>query len=183
VSVPPRSMTALSAFGSPVEVGHREVSCAGTERTRALDITKLGRGPPQSSMEHPHSSHGNTPEVSVPPPAIAPAMQTAPPLNLVLSSSSSTFSSNKSPKGWSLRGEHVVYDVDVRRSGEAQPQLEVCRIILSNSKPVLRMGRQIAVSRRYLSYVSDETKIRIHSVDTFCRRNCAPYYIPGHTQV
>ncbi|CAM6077755.1 unnamed protein product, partial [Sphagnum tenellum] len=92
VSVPPSSMTALSAFGSPVEVGHREVSRGGTDRTTALDITKLGRGPPQSSMEHPHSSHGNTPEVSVPPPAIAPAMQTAPPLNLVLSSSCSTFS-------------------------------------------------------------------------------------------
>ncbi len=41
-------------------------------------------GPPQSSMECPRSSHGNTPEVSVPPPAIAPAMQTAPPVNLVL---------------------------------------------------------------------------------------------------
>jgi hypothetical protein len=35
-------MTALSAFGSPVEVDHREVSRAGTETTTALDITKLG---------------------------------------------------------------------------------------------------------------------------------------------
>jgi hypothetical protein len=43
-------------------------------------------GPPQSSMELPHSSHGNTAEVSVPPPAIAPAIPTAPPVNLVLSS-------------------------------------------------------------------------------------------------
>jgi hypothetical protein len=42
VSVPPRSMTALSAFGSPVEAGHREVSHAGTERTTTLDITELG---------------------------------------------------------------------------------------------------------------------------------------------
>jgi enhancer of mRNA-decapping protein 4 len=38
VSVPPRSMTASSAFGSPVEVGHREDLHAVTERTRLLDI-------------------------------------------------------------------------------------------------------------------------------------------------
>ncbi len=42
VSLPPRSMTTLSAFGNLVEVGHREVSHAGTERTTTLDITKLG---------------------------------------------------------------------------------------------------------------------------------------------
>ncbi len=105
-------------------------------------------GPPQSSMELPHSSHGNTAEVSVPPPAIAPAMPTAPPVNLVLFSSSSTFSSNKLPKGRSLRGEHVIYDMDVRRSGEAPPQLEVCRIVMHTSLPVLLMGRWIAVNRR-----------------------------------
>ncbi|CAM6022802.1 unnamed protein product [Sphagnum balticum] len=101
-------------------------------------------GPPQSSMERPRSSHGNTPEVSVPPPAIAPAMQTAPPVNLVLSSSSSRFSSTMLPKGRSLRGEHVVYDVDVRRSGEAQPQLQVCNIAQHWQRPVLQMGRRIA---------------------------------------
>jgi enhancer of mRNA-decapping protein 4 len=67
---------------------------------------------------------------------------------LVLFSSSSTFSSNKLPKGRSLRGEHVIYDMDVRRSGEAPPQLEVCRIVMHTSLPVLLMGRWIAVNRR-----------------------------------
>jgi tetratricopeptide (TPR) repeat protein len=42
VSLPPCSMTVLSAFGSPVEVGHGEVSHAGTERTTSLDIIELG---------------------------------------------------------------------------------------------------------------------------------------------
>ncbi|CAK9869987.1 unnamed protein product [Sphagnum jensenii] len=42
VSVPPRSMTALSAFRSPIEVGHREVSHGGTERTTTFDRTELG---------------------------------------------------------------------------------------------------------------------------------------------
>jgi len=42
VSVPPRSMTALSAFRSPIEVGHQEVSHGGTERTTTLDLTELG---------------------------------------------------------------------------------------------------------------------------------------------
>ncbi len=51
VSVPPCSMTALSAFGSPVEVGHREVSRAGTERTTALDITKLGTVPGKEMLD------------------------------------------------------------------------------------------------------------------------------------
>jgi hypothetical protein len=44
-------MTALSAFGSPVEVGHREVSRAGTERTTALDITKLGTVPGKEMLD------------------------------------------------------------------------------------------------------------------------------------
>jgi tetratricopeptide (TPR) repeat protein len=42
VSLPPCSMTVLSAFGSLVEVGHGEVSHAGTERTTSLDIIELG---------------------------------------------------------------------------------------------------------------------------------------------
>ncbi len=135
-------------------------------------------GPPQSSMERLQSSHGNTPEVSVPPPAIAPAMPTAPPVNSVLSSSSSRFSSNKLPKGRSLRGEHVVYDVDVRRSGEAQPQLEVTPITVYTSDPVLLMGRQIAVNRRYICYGLRGGNIRILNVNTALRA-----LLRGHTQV
>jgi enhancer of mRNA-decapping protein 4 len=159
-------------------------------------------GPPQSSMERPRSSHGNTPEVSVPPAAIAPAMQTAPPVNLVLSSSSSRFSSNMLPKGRSLRGEHVVYDVDLRRSGEAQPQLEVCPITQQSFHPPLLMGRQIAVNRRYLCYTNGKHRIEICSVDSlrgnhllrggnilitnvdsFCGANFSRGSIHGHTEV
>jgi hypothetical protein len=55
-------MTALSAFGSPVEVGHREVSCAGTERTRALDITKLGTVPVKEMLD----DYGKPPSETTP---------------------------------------------------------------------------------------------------------------------
>jgi hypothetical protein len=139
-------------------------------------------GPPQSSMERPRSSHGNTPEVSVPPPAIAPAMPTAPPVNLVLSSSSSKFSSNKMPKGRSLRGEHVVYDVDVRRSGEAQPHLAVCSIGAQASEPVLLTGRDIAVSTRYFCFLETGTAIRIHCVEPFEPSFCDTHKLLDHTQ-
>ncbi len=135
-------------------------------------------GPPQNAMEHPRSSHASAPEVSVPPPAIALAMPTAPPVNLALSSGSSRFSSNKLPKGRALRGEHVVYDVDVRRSGEAQPQLEVSPITVYTSDPVLLMGRQIAVNRRYICYGLRGGNIRILNVNTALRA-----LLRGHTQV
>ncbi len=62
VSVPPRSMTALSAFGSPVEVDHREVSRAGTERTTALDITKLGTVPVKEMLD----DYGKPPSETTP---------------------------------------------------------------------------------------------------------------------
>ncbi len=140
-------------------------------------------GPPQSSMERPCSSHGNTAEVSVPPPAITPPMPTAPAVNLVLSSSFSTFSSNMLPKGQSLRGGNVIYDVDVRRSGEAQPQLEG-RGLSTRSFPVISlMGRQIAVNRRYLCYATSGAIIQLLSVDTFCGSNPAPGFIFGDTLV
>ncbi len=135
-------------------------------------------GPPQNAMEHPRSSHASAPEVSVPPPAIALAMPTAPPVNMVLSSGSSRFSSNKLPKGRALRGEHVVYDVDVRRNGEAQPQLEVSPITVYTSDPVLLMGRQIAVNRRYICYGLRGGNIRILNVNTALRA-----LLRGHTQV
>jgi len=134
-------------------------------------------GPPQNAMEHPRSSHASAPEVSVPPPAIALAMPTAPPVNMVLSSGSSRFSSNKLPKGRALRGEHVVYDVDVRRNGEAQPQLEVSPITVYTSDPVLLMGRQIAVNRRYICYGLRGGNIRILNVNTALRA-----LLRGHTQ-
>ncbi len=51
MSFPPRSRTAFSAFGSPVDIGHREVSHAGTERTTALDITELGTVPVKEMLD------------------------------------------------------------------------------------------------------------------------------------
>jgi enhancer of mRNA-decapping protein 4 len=153
---------------------HSEVDVPSKE-----DETPLyTEGPPQSSMEHPRSSHGSVSEVSLPPPAIAPAMPTAPPVNLVLSSQSSRFSSSKLPKGRFLRGEHVIYDVDVRRSGEVQPQLEVSPITVYTSDPVLLMGRQIAVNRRYICYGLRAGNIRILNVNTALRA-----LLRGHTQV
>jgi tetratricopeptide (TPR) repeat protein len=62
VSLPPRSMTALLAFGSPVEVGHREVSHAGIERTTTLDITELGIVPAKEMLD----DYGKPPSETTP---------------------------------------------------------------------------------------------------------------------
>ncbi len=67
--------------------------------------------------------------------------------------------------------------------GEATPQLEVCRIVMHTSLPVLLMGRRIAVNRRYLCYVWGRGNIRIINVDSFCGSNCFAGDLYRHTQV
>lgn len=135
-------------------------------------------GSQQTSTERSRSAHGSGPEVSVPPPAISPALPTAPPVNLAPSTVSARVSSGKQPKGRHLRGEHVVYDVDVRKPGEAQPQLEVSPITVYGSDPVLVVGRQIAVNKRYICYGLRAGTIRILNINTALRA-----LLRGHTQV
>ncbi|BFI30389.1 enhancer of mRNA-decapping protein 4 [Marchantia polymorpha subsp. ruderalis] len=116
-----------------------------------------------------------SPEVSVPPPAIAPALPTAPPVNLA--PTPSRLPGSKPPRGRSLKGEQVVYDVDVRHNGEAQPQLEVSPITVYGSDPVLVLGRQIAVNRSYICYGLRAGTIRILNINTALR-----VLLRGHSQ-
>nr|XP_011461871.1 PREDICTED: enhancer of mRNA-decapping protein 4-like isoform X2 [Fragaria vesca subsp. vesca] len=63
----------------------------------------------------------------------------------------SRMSSDKLPQGRHLSGVSVVYDVDVRRPGEFQPQLGV-RSTITNYDPQPVLGRQIAVNKSYICY-------------------------------
>lgn len=121
----------------------------------------------------PHSSPRiPAPEVSGPPPALAPALPTAPP------APSSRFQASKPPKGRYLRGDHIVYDIDVRKPGEAQPQLEVSPITVYGSDPVLGLGRQIAVNRKFICYGLRGGTIRILNINSAQKT-----LLRGHSQV
>lgn len=86
--------------------------------------------------------------------------------------------SSKVPIGRHLMGEHLVYDVDVRVPGEAQPQLEVTPITKYASDPQLVLGRQIAVNRSYICYGLKQGNIRVLNMNTASRS-----LLRGHTQV
>lgn len=160
-------------------------------RLMALLTTNIGAEPPssddgsllsgtqQSATERPRSSQGLNQDVSIPPPALAPALPTAPPAPVasVTSTTSARVSSGKQPRGRHLWGDHVVYDVDVRKPGEAQPQLEVSPITVYGSDPLLVVGRQIAVNKRYICYGLRQGTIRILNINTALRA-----LLRGHTQ-
>lgn len=144
------------------------------------DDGSLLSGTQQSATERPRSSQGLSQDVSIPPPALAPALPSAPPAPVaqVASNASARVSSGKQPRGRHLWGEHVVYDVDVRKPGEAQPQLEVSPITVYGSDPLLVVGRQIAVNKRYICYGLRQGTIRILNINTALRA-----LLRGHTQV
>ncbi|WJX23092.1 hypothetical protein P8452_12337 [Trifolium repens] len=85
--------------------------------------------------------------------------------------------STKLPKGRHLKGENVVYDIDVKLLGEMQPQLEVTPITKYASDPGLVLGRQIAVNRSYICYGLKLGAIRVLNINTALR-----YLLRGHTQ-
>jgi enhancer of mRNA-decapping protein 4 len=130
-------------------------------------------GIPSSDASH----QASTTEVSLPPPALAPALPTAPPVNLAPFAPRLP-GTKPPPRGRFLKGEHVVYDIDVRQPFEAQPQLEVSPITLYGSDPVLVLGRQIAVNRSYICYGLRAGTIRILNINTELR-----VLLRGHTQV
>lgn len=68
---------------------------------------------------------------------------------------------SKLPRGRVLQGERIVYDVDVRRADEAQPQLEVRSICAYGSDPEPILGRQIAVNKDFICYGLRGANIRI----------------------
>ncbi|XP_011039835.1 PREDICTED: enhancer of mRNA-decapping protein 4 [Populus euphratica] len=118
-----------------------------------------------------------TPQNQEPPPIPQPAAP-AQDFSGALNNSNNIFSgpirmpsssSSKMPKGRRVAGENVVYDVDVRLQGEAQPQLEVTPITKYFSDPQLCLGRQIAVNRTYICYGLKQGNIRILNINTALR--------------
>ncbi|XP_073312105.1 enhancer of mRNA-decapping protein 4-like [Primulina huaijiensis] len=77
--------------------------------------------------------------------------------------------SSKLPKGRHLSGDHLVYDIDIRLSGEVQPQLEVTPITKYGSDPGLAVGRQIAVNKTYICYGLKLGAIRVLNINTALR--------------
>ncbi|GJV47792.1 WD40/YVTN repeat-like-containing domain-containing protein [Tanacetum coccineum] len=90
----------------------------------------------------------------------AGAMMSAGPLRMA---------SSKMPKGRHLTGNNVVYDIDVRMSGEVQPQLEVTPITKYGSDTSLVVGRRIAVSKSYICYGLKPGTIRVLNFHTALR--------------
>jgi len=149
----------------------------GAEASSSDDSTFLS-GSQQSVGGQSPSYQAISQDVSVHPLALAPALPTAPSaLDTQASSTSVRLSSGKRPRGRPLWGDHVVYDVDVRKSGEAQPQLEVSPITVYGSDPLLVLGRQIAVNKRYICYGLRQGTIRILNINTALRA-----LLRGHTQ-
>lgn len=118
------------------------------------------------------ATHGHMTASSVAPPALAPAIPTAPP-----QPPPSRLPSGKLPRGRHLVGEHVVYDIDYHLPGEAQPQLEVSPITNYSSDPLLVVGRQIAVNQTYICYGLRAGTIRILNINTALRA-----LLRGHSQ-
>lgn len=132
-----------------------------------------------SSLELPPAINSLEPfQASMQPMALAPpAIPTAPPVNLTLQRTPSRLLSCKLPRGRCLHGDHVVYDIDLRLSGEAQPQLEVSPITVYTSDPLLVGGQQIAVNRNYICYGLRAGNIRILNINTALRA-----LLRGHLQ-
>ncbi|XP_024021457.1 enhancer of mRNA-decapping protein 4 [Morus notabilis] len=143
--------------------------------------------PPSSSPNPPNVSSGarlmallNSPKpVDLPPPSPSPSPSpSAPPFEASVSPPTPVrLPSRKLPRGRHLIGDRVVYDVDVRLQGEAQPQLEVTPITKYGSDPALVIGRQIAVNRSYICYGLKPGAIRVLDINTALRA-----LLKGHTQ-
>lgn len=85
---------------------------------------------------------------------------------------------SKLPRGRQLKGERIIYDVDVRKAEEAQPQLEVRPITTYGSDPAPILGRQIAVNMDYICYGLRGAAIRIINLTAELRA-----LLRGHSNV
>lgn len=107
-----------------------------------------------------------------------PPMPTGVPGSLAPAPVPKTLQDSKLPRGRVLKGERIVYDVDVRKADEAQPQLEVRPITTYGSDPAPILGRQIAVNMHYICYGLRAAAIRIINLNAELRA-----LLRGHTGV
>lgn len=165
----PQSLPSSPASSQPLD-GARLMALLTTQQSGSQDDDEGSSipGAPHSSPRLPSRQTESPSEVST-------ALPTAPP---VPSASPGARFPSKPPKGRYLRGDHVVYDIDVRKPGEAQPQLEVSPITVYGSDPVLGLGRQIAVNRKFICYGLRGGTIRILNINSAQKT-----LLRGHTQV
>jgi hypothetical protein len=140
-------------------------------------------GAPQSSPRPPlfpfrqmDASHGIGTEMLGTPQPMSPASSTAPLVSLVHSVQGRQAS--KIPRGRHLRGDHITYDVDARKAGDAQAELLVSPITVYSSETALALGRQIAVNKKFVCYGLRGGQIRILNIN-----NSQRVLLRGHTQV
>lgn len=179
---PPLSMSASHQSASQINSSSPSSPALDSARLMALLTNHSSGGlPVPTSLELPPTdSHTSDTycEVSRPPAAVAPAVPSAPPVSLAPTSASGRIASNKLPKGRNLKGDHIVYDINIRLAGEAQPQLEASPITKYASDPQLLVGRQIAVNRSYICYgLRPNRHIRILNINTALR-----YLLRGHSE-
>ncbi|CAN6450434.1 unnamed protein product [Victoria cruziana] len=151
-------------------------------RLMALLSTQTSGGDPLASaprnIELPHPPISSEAYSQSAP--VLPMMPTAPPISLVgppPGMAPGRLPSSKLPRGRHIGGEHAVYDVDARRPGEVQPQLEVNPITKYVSDPGLVIGRQIAVNGTYICYGLKLGAIRVLNINTALR-----HLLRGHSQ-
>lgn len=154
------------------------------EGAEVYEETVCISGAPQNSPRPPlfpfrqiDASHGIGTEMPGTPQPMSPALSTAPLINLLHSSVQGRQAPNI-PRGRHLRGDHVIYDVDARKAGDAQAQLEVSPITVYSSETALALGRQIAVNKKFVCYGLRGGPIRILNIN-----NSQRVLLRGHTQV
>ncbi|KAH9304800.1 hypothetical protein KI387_009204, partial [Taxus chinensis] len=150
-----------------------------SDGARLMALINNNHCSPNSMEASPSSLASSSSSLSSPEPTFSPAFApTAPPVNLAPPQRTpSRLLSTKLPRGRHLHGDHVVYDIDLRFSGEAQPQLEVSPITVYGSDPVLVGGRQIAVNKNYICYGLRAGTIRVLNINTALRA-----LLRGHSQ-
>ncbi|KAH7435538.1 hypothetical protein KP509_06G068900 [Ceratopteris richardii] len=164
----------LSASLSQINSPSPSSPALDSARLMAL-LTNPSAGLPSSV---PYDNQSADPEASRPPSAAVPTIPSAPPVSLATTSTSGRVVRNKIPRGRQLKGELVVYDIDVRLAGEAQPQLEHNTITKYLSDPQVLLGRQIAVNRTYICYALRAKKgIRVLNINTALK-----YLLRGHSE-
>lgn len=164
-----------SSSSSPISPSSPNPNTTSGARLMAMLNPPSNQESMTMTMYSPSSSTSAVSEFSVS--AANPAGSS--PVNMASPQSTPTrMMSSKVPKGRHLKGEHVVYDIDVKLPGEMQPQLEVTPITKYASDPGLVLGRQIAVNRSYICYGLKLGAIRVLNINTALR-----YLLRGHTQV
>lgn len=174
------------AFSQPLD-GARLMALLATqsegEGAEVYEETVCISGAPQNSPRPPlfpfrqiDASHGIGTEMPGTPQPMSPALSTAPLVSLLHSVQGRQ--APKIPRGRHLRGDHAIYDVDARKAGDVQAQLEVSPITVYSSDTALALGKQIAVSKKFVCYGLRGGPIRILNIN-----NSQRVLLRGHTQV